>query len=250
MHNREVETMKIGLFDSGVGGLTVLKTLKETFPSNEYVYYGDTLNLPYGTKSKEELFILACKNIDFLISRGAEIIIIACGTVSSNCYNELKEKYDIPIINIIDPTIEYLIGTAHQSIGVFGTNATINSNVFTSRIKNKNVIQVACEKFVPYIETNNTKTGEFEEIVNSYVQKLGKVDCIILACTHYPIIQSIIAKAAAGVELIDMSKCITKFITDNTGNGSVNLYFSKLDINVKDNAMNILGFECNIMGID
>ena len=99
--------MRIGLFDSGVGGLTVLKKLIAKYPHNEYIYYGDTLNIPYGDKTKEELLALAIKNTKFLLNKEVDMIIIACGTVSSNCLKELKVKYsDIPILSIVEPAIE------------------------------------------------------------------------------------------------------------------------------------------------
>jgi len=100
--------MKVGIFDSGIGGLTVLKNLYKHYPNNEYIYFGDTLNLPYGTKTKEELKKLASNDVDFLLDKNVDIIIIACGTVSSNCINYLNHKYNIPIYDIISPTINYL----------------------------------------------------------------------------------------------------------------------------------------------
>ncbi len=100
--------MRIGVFDSGVGGLTVLNTLVRKYPNNEYIYYGDTKNMPYGTKSLKELEEFSDKIIKFLLSKNVDIIVIACGTVSSNLYAQLKEKYDIPIFDIITPTINYL----------------------------------------------------------------------------------------------------------------------------------------------
>jgi len=97
--------MRIGVFDSGIGGLTVLKELMKYHPEQDYIYFGDTKNLPYGTKSKEELLSVASKVVEFLIEQGSQIIFIACGTVSSNIYQELSSKYDIPIVNIIDATV-------------------------------------------------------------------------------------------------------------------------------------------------
>ena len=95
--------MRVGLFDSGIGGLTVLKTLKEKYPHNDYIYYGDTLNIPYGNKSKEELLKLSKNNIEFLLNKKVDIIIIACGTISSIFINELIKLYNIPIYSIINP---------------------------------------------------------------------------------------------------------------------------------------------------
>ena len=100
--------MRIGLFDSGIGGLTVLRTLKRKYPLNDYIYYGDTKNLPYGDKSINELKELASNNMEFLLSKNVDMIIIACGTVSSNCLDYLKNKYSVPIISVIEPTINYL----------------------------------------------------------------------------------------------------------------------------------------------
>ena len=100
--------MRVGVFDSGIGGLTVLKTLIDKYPKNDYIYYGDTLNLPYGSKTKEELLELSKNDVEFLLSKNVDIIIIACGTVSSNCLTYLKDNYSIPIYDIISPTIKYL----------------------------------------------------------------------------------------------------------------------------------------------
>ena len=130
--------MRIGVFDSGIGGVNVLSCLIKKYPNNEYIYFGDTVNLPYGDKSKNELFKLASSAIEFLISKNVEIIIIACGTISSNCYEELKNKYNMPIYDIILPTIEYLKRSEYKNIGVIGTKRTIESKIFD--IKNKNVI--------------------------------------------------------------------------------------------------------------
>ena len=100
--------MRIGVFDSGLGGINVLSCLIKKYPHNEYIYFGDTKNLPYGDKTKEELMNLASNAIEFLLTKNVEMIIIACGTISSSCYNELKMKYHIPLYDIISPTIKYL----------------------------------------------------------------------------------------------------------------------------------------------
>ena len=122
--------MRVGLFDSGIGGLTVLKILMDKYPSNDYIYYGDTKNVPYGDKSKEELLDLARSNINFLISKNVDMIIVACGTVSSNCLDILVKEYDIPIISIVKPTIDYLNNSMFNNIGIIATHATINSHIF------------------------------------------------------------------------------------------------------------------------
>ena len=133
--------MKVGIFDSGIGGLTVLKQLINKYPNNEYIYYGDTLNLPYGNKTKEQLIKLSDKDVQFLISKNVDIIIIACGTVSSNCLDYLKNKYNIPIYDIISPTIDYLNKSNYQNIGIIATNRTIDSHIFKNNI-NKNIYEI------------------------------------------------------------------------------------------------------------
>jgi glutamate racemase len=133
--------MRVGVFDSGIGGLTVLKNLYKHYPNNEYIYYGDTLNLPYGSKTKEELEKLASQDVEFLLDKKVDIIVIACGTVSSNCLDYLKKKYNIPIYDIISPTINYLNNSNYSNIGVIATERTIDSNIFKYNIK-KEVYQI------------------------------------------------------------------------------------------------------------
>ena len=123
--------MKIGLFDSGIGGLNVLKEFINKYPNNHYIYYGDTLNVPYGEKSKEELLMLSSKIIRFFEEKKVSLIIIACGTVSSNCLDELREKTSILIFDVINPTINYLKSKNFKNILVFGTNRTIDSHIFS-----------------------------------------------------------------------------------------------------------------------
>lgn len=147
--------MKIGVFDSGIGGLTVLKELVSSYPNNEYIYIGDTKNIPYGNKTKEELLNLSIKIIDYFISIKVDKIIIACGTISSNISNLLKQKYTVDIIDIISPTINYLKNNKYNNIGVLATKMTVNSKIFSTKLHNKKVIEVECPKLVPAIESKD-----------------------------------------------------------------------------------------------
>ncbi len=228
--------MRIGLFDSGIGGLTVLKTLKEKYPHNDYVYYGDTLNLPYGSKTKDELLKLANQNVKFLINKKVDMIIIACGTVSSNCLNELKQKYSLPIYSIVEPTIAYLNKDKYNNIGVIATEATINSHIFKNNI-NKNVYEIATPKLVPLIENNNL--ANINDVLNEYLKDyLNKIDILILGCTHYPIIKSKIASLNNHLNIIDMSDLVA--LDANHGEGTINIYFSMLNDRVIENTKRIL----------
>ena len=225
--------MKVGLFDSGIGGLTVLRTLMKKYPNNEYIYYGDTLNVPYGNKSREELLVLSKNNMEFLISKGAELIIIACGTVSSNCLDYLKESYSVPILSIVSPTIEYLKSSNYKNIGVIATNATINSHIFKNSLTDKNVIEIATPELVPIIEGN--RLDEIDPVIHSYLDGID-IDVLVLGCTHYPLVKDKISSIIS-CDIIDMSEYIS---IGQGSSGSVSIYFSKLDDTIKNNVDKIM----------
>lgn len=229
--------MRVGLFDSGIGGLTVLKTLKKKYPNNDYIYYGDTLNLPYGDKTKEELISLSRKNIEFLINKKVDMIIIACGTVSSNCLDILKKEYHIPIFSIIEPTIEYLNNSRYNNIGIIATNATINSHIFKNNLNN-NVYEISTPKLVPLIENNQEEYLDL--VLHEYLDIYkSKIDSLVLGCTHYPIIIDKIRKILPEVDILDMSNQI--ILESNNGNATINIYFSKLNDTIAVNTKRILG---------
>lgn len=229
--------MKIGVFDSGIGGLTVLRRLIDKYPNNEYIYYGDTKNIPYGDKSIDELKVLASNIVDFLISKNVDMIVIACGTVSSNLSDYLKEKYSVKIVDIISPVINYLNNSEYEKIGVIATNATINSKVFSKSL-NKDIKEVACPMFVPIIESNNL--SELENSFNTYLNDLKDRDIVVLGCTHYPIIKDEISDYLGNnIKLLDMAECISDIT--NEGKASIELYFSKIDDKLINNVNSILG---------
>lgn len=228
--------MKIGVFDSGIGGLTVLKRLIDKYPNNEYIYYGDTKNIPYGDKTIDELKVLASNIVEFLIEKQVDMIVIACGTVSSNLRDYLKEKYNVKIVDIISPVINYLNNSEYEKIGVIATNATINSKIF-SRSINKDIKEVACPMFVPIIESNNF--SELENSLNLYLNDLKDRDIIVLGCTHYPIIKDDINKYLNNkIKLLNMAECICDIT--NEGKSSIELYFSKIDNKLENNIKTIL----------
>ena len=226
--------MRIGVFDSGIGGLTVLKTLIKKYPNNEYIYYGDTKNLPYGNKSIEELKELSSNIIEFLLKKEVDIIVIACGTISSNLSSYLREKYNIQIIDIISPVINFLNNSNYKNIGVIATQATVNSKIFSKNVK-KNIKEVACPMFVPIIENNQKE--ELNIYFKKYLDDLKYCDLIVLGCTHFPLIKEELSKYL-NIKLLDMSECIDNM--NNEGESKVELYFSKLDDNIINNVKNIL----------
>ena len=203
--------LTIGVFDSGIGGLTVLKKLIMAYPDHEYIYYGDTLNLPYGTKSKETLAVLAEQIINFLLAKGAQILVIACGTISSNLYEQLKNKYKIPIIDVLNPVVNYIKAQGLKNIGIFATPMTISSHTFTKKIGFP-VKEIACPLFVPLIESGKINTLACERAIKKYLKELGPVDNIILGCTHYPLLKNALAKYTSA-NLIDMADGVVKSIS-------------------------------------
>lgn len=230
--------MKIGVFDSGIGGLTVLKELINNKPNNHYIYIGDTKNVPYGNKSYEELLNLSIKIIDYFIKEKVDKIIIACGTVSSNLGAYLKLKYNIPIIDIISPTINYLNNSLYNNVAVIATYMTINSHVFSKSLKDKNVLEIACPKFVPIIENNQS---DIKNILDEYLKEIkGKYEILVLGCTHYPIIKEEIKEYLGDIKLLNMATPILNMVEFGNSNSVIDIYFTYLNDNIKGNINKIL----------
>lgn len=238
--------MTVGLFDSGVGGLNVLNELLKKYPHNHYIFLGDTKNLPYGDKSIQDLEKLSKNNIDFLINKGAEIIIIACGTVSSTCYDYLKNNYNIPIYDIISPTIDYLNNSNYKNIGVIGTTRTINSNIFDK--VNKSIYKKATKDFVPIIENNLQEQSL--DIIKDNLKDFNNIDCLVLGCTHYPLLKKEI-NSILKMPLIDMGSCLAnKIKLENESSFKVDLYFSSINDSVCKNIDNILDCDYSLYNIE
>lgn len=189
--------MILGLFDSGLGGLTVLKEIINKCAYEKIIYLGDTKRLPYGEKSKEELLVIAKDNIDFLISKNVDEIVVACGTVSSNVLEDLKKIYDIKIIGIIDVLCKGAIKeTKNNKIGVIATSSTISTHIFKDKLENYEVYEVACPLFTPLIEKGMIDSKEMDEAIDSYLKPLKEkeIDTLIFGCTHYPLLKEKIKK--------------------------------------------------------
>lgn len=219
--------MRIGVFDSGIGGLTVLREFIKYHPNQEYIYVGDNKNLPYGEKSKEELLNLSSRIIEFLIKEKADIILIACGTVSSNVYEELKEKYKVPIFNIIDATITKIKKDNIKSLAVLATGATINSHIFKKKLKDINVIEISCNSFVPLLE--GKLDIKFKNIyIEQYLKQVRKdnINNIVLGCTHYPLLEQDIKNYLGDVNIYNMGTILANSIYLKEGPGSLNVYFT------------------------
>ena len=227
--------MRVGLFDSGMGGLTVLKVLRKKYPDNDYIYYGDNLNVPYGNKSIDELKDLADKNIRFLFKKNVDMIIIACGTISSTCYDMIKDKYGIPIYDIISPTLAYLNKSKNENILVMATARTIESHIFSNRVK-KNVYELETPELASLIEDG--QLDNIHIVLDNYLRDyVGKIDSLVLGCTHYPVIIPEIKEILGKVKIINMASMIR---IPNQGNGTLDIYFGKVDDKVTINVKRIL----------
>lgn len=213
--------MRIGIFDSGIGGLTVLKELLN-YP-NEYYYCGDNINIPYGTKSIDELKLLSCKMIDFLLTKNVDLIIIACGTISTNIFEYLKNKYNIPIYDIISPILDII----DDDTTVLATPMTVKSNKFIKAI--------ACPLLVPLIE----KSEDCTESLKEYLSQV-RTNKIVLGCTHYPILTDKIKEINPNLEIINMGKVLCQKLRLPSNDLKINLYFTKIDESLINNINKII----------
>ena len=157
-----MDNRKIGIFDSGIGGLTVLKEIEKRIPNENYIYLGDTLNFPYGEKSKEEIINYSKKNIEYLISQNVKMVIIACGTATSQSLEEMRTIFNIPIIGIISPTVDYVKSLNIRKIGVIATTGTIRSGAWEKKLKDEiagiEVINKACPLLASIAEEGEAKS--------------------------------------------------------------------------------------------
>jgi glutamate racemase len=212
--------MKIGVFDSGLGGLVILKSLIKKLPEYDYLYLGDTKNLPYGEKSQEEIFKLAKKAVEYLFKQDCGLVVIACNTISSSALRRIQREY-LPkskysnrrVLGVIRPTVEVL--KSHDRVGVMATTATVKSRAFSKEIKKINpnifVVEEAAPKLVPMIESNSLVGVENE--ISKYIRPLlkKKISALILGCTHYPMLDKKIRKAVGDrIRILSQDKIVPK----------------------------------------
>jgi len=204
----------IGVFDSGVGGLTVVKELIRQMPRENIVYFGDTARVPYGIKSKETVIRFSIENILFLLKHDVKLICVACNTVSSFALPEIKNHFRVPIVGVISPGArEAVYATKNKRIGVIGTKGTIQSSAYEHEIKKLDskvkVIAAACPLFVPFVEEGWVSSDVVFTVAKRYLKPLkdAGVDTLILGCTHYPLLKTVIKDVMGkNVTLIDSAK--------------------------------------------
>jgi glutamate racemase len=213
---QSINRQPIGIFDSGVGGLTVYRALHERLPNERFVYLGDTARVPYGTKSLATVERYALENSAFLASsegRGIKMLVVACNTASALALPAIREKIGLDVVGVIGPGARKAVAEtrdriAKPKIGVIATEATILSDAYAEAIRKTGVkaeiLQAACALFVPLAEEGWTEETETYSIAKKYLEKVSGVDALVLGCTHYPILRKVIQETVgADVMLID-----------------------------------------------
>lgn len=219
----------IGVFDSGLGGLSAVKEIMEILPNENVIYFGDTGRVPYGTRAKDTILKYVQSDINFLLNFDIKAIVVACGTASAVAVPELKDKYDIPIIDVLSPTVKKAADmTKNGKICVLGTSGTINSGKFSSsllEIDSKfEIVSKACPMFVPLVENGYINSEITSAIANEYLQEAKSVgvDTIILGCTHFPLISNTISDIMGeGVSLINPGKAVAEYLKDYLTNNNM-----------------------------
>ncbi|MBI5127710.1 glutamate racemase [Candidatus Roizmanbacteria bacterium] len=213
--------MNIGVFDSGLGGLTIFKSLLENLPEYNYIYLGDNARVPYGNRSQEIIYQFTKEAIDFLFKQNCQLIILACNTATSTSLHKIQQEYlpkfypDRRVLGVIKPVTEKITDRNFKKIGVIGTKATINSGAFTREIKktlpDALILQQSCPLLVPYIEDSGRNDKVLQLILKEYLAGLKKenIDSLVLACTHYEIIKKEIQREIGPqVEVISEGKIV------------------------------------------
>jgi len=197
----ELHNSPIGVFDSGVGGLTVAREIMRQLPNERIVYFGDTARVPYGSKSRETVIKYSRQIVNFLMTQKVKAIVVACNTASACALDELEKEVDIPIIGVVKPGARAAIeATKNGRIGVIATEATINSGIYNRYIEENDssvkIIGRACPLFVPLVEEGLWEDPVTDEIARRYLTELidRDIDTLVLGCTHYPLIRSTVGR--------------------------------------------------------
>ena len=209
----------IGIFDSGLGGLTVVKEIMNLLPNEQIFYLGDTARMPYGTKTKETIIRFSKENTAFLLKKNVKIIVVACNTASALALKEIKKTFDIGIIGVIEAGARAAVEmTKNKRIGIIGTKATIMSGAYIAGIKKYdskcNVFGQSAPLLVPLVEEGWLTNKETESILRNYLEgfKMKKIDTLVLGCTHYPLLKPLIKKIMPQVTIIDSAMEMAKTV--------------------------------------
>jgi glutamate racemase len=218
-----VKEQPIGIFDSGVGGLTVAHAIKQILPYENLIYFGDTAHLPYGDKSAGAIESYSRKITEFLLERNAKVVLVACNSASASAFSSLKKEFGSRtlLIDVIDPVVDYMGTRDFKKIGVIGTKRTISSGMYETKLKEKNpgtsVVSMATPLLVPMIEEGFIFDDISNAIIRAYLSdpSLGGIEALILGCTHYPIIKNQISKIFNfNVEIVDSARIVSLLLKE------------------------------------
>ncbi len=251
----------VGVFDSGIGGLTVVKRITSVLPKENIIYFGDTARVPYGSKSNSVVIEYALQDAKFLIGKNVKAIVVACNTASSIAIDELKKNFNVPVIGMIEPGAQLAVSTSkNKRIGVIGTRATISNQAYSKQIKKLDdeavVFEKACPLFVPLAEEGWIDHKAAYEIAEEYLRELRdqRIDTLVLGCTHYPLLSGVIQKVMGdNVRLIDSGVASAEVVrkeldriglmTNSNAFGNNRFYVSDIPIKFKEAADLFLGKE-------
>lgn len=245
----------IGIFDSGLGGLTILKALRHTLPHEDFIYFGDTANVPYGSKSKQTVTRFSLAIARFLETQHVQLIVVACNTASALALPKLRQVCRVPVLGVIEPgAAAALQATRSGRIAVLGTEATVRSQAYAKALRKKNprvkLLQQACPLFVPLVEENWARTRATELVAETYLApvKHHDADTVILGCTHYPILKPMLQKLLGkNVRLVDPAQTTAQAVAaflpaiSTRAKGKLTLYASDDPARFKRLAGRLLG---------
>lgn len=215
--------MKIGVFDSGLGGLVITKAFREALPDYDYVYYGDTANLPYGEKTREQVLAYTIEAIKFLINQNCGLIIVACNTATAVALRYLQQKFipsyepDIKVLGVVIPTVEEAIEDNAERIGVLATQATVDSHIYRQELLKINpdleIFEIASPELVPAIENNDFETAK--KFAKQYTSQFDNINSLILGCTHYPLLKTFLRQhCGEKVKIVSQDEIMGKKLED------------------------------------
>jgi glutamate racemase len=239
-----VNNQPIGIFDSGVGGLTVAHAIKQILPGESLIYFGDTAHLPYGDKSEEAIRFYSGKITEFLLNHNAKVVLVACNSASASAFEFLKEEFGSKtiLLDVIDPVVDYISTRKFGKIGVIGTKRTISSGTYEQKVTAKSpetsIVSLATPLFVPMIEEGFIFDDISNAIIRTYLtnESLAGIQALILGCTHYPIIRNQINKFFNfNIEVVDSARIVSgilretleeKSLLNDSGNVKDHFYVS------------------------
>lgn len=204
----------IGMFDSGLGGLTVARAVIDLLPHEDLVYFGDTARCPYGPRPSQEVRRFALEIMDMLVAEDVKVLVVACNSAASTALQEARHRYDVPVISVIEPGVKAaLAATRNRRIGLIGTEATVASGAYDDVVAatraNVKLVSRACSRFVEFVEKGDTTSEELMRVAEEYLQPLKdqEVDTLILGCTHYPLLSGVISYVMGdGVVLVSSAE--------------------------------------------